>query len=70
MRVLKMELLLLAMVVSIFLSEHEHDIVSGDDARLKQLGYKQELSCSLSAIANFGDFLHHINSNLWWALGP
>ncbi|KAK3189382.1 hypothetical protein Dsin_028943 [Dipteronia sinensis] len=33
--------------------EHEHDIVSGDDTRLKQLGYKQELSRSLSAIANF-----------------
>ncbi|KAK4842329.1 hypothetical protein QYF36_019737 [Acer negundo] len=63
---------LLLLVVSIFLSEHEHehehDIVPGDDARLKQLGYKQELSRSFSAIANFCDFLHHINTNLWWAL--
>ncbi|KAL5761207.1 hypothetical protein ACOSQ2_020045 [Xanthoceras sorbifolium] len=33
--------------------ENENDIVSADDARLKQLGYKQELSRSLSAIANF-----------------
>ncbi|KAI9169316.1 hypothetical protein LWI28_010616 [Acer negundo] len=33
--------------------EQENDIGSGDDARLKQLGYKRELSRSLSAIANF-----------------
>ncbi|XP_022775924.1 amino-acid permease BAT1 isoform X1 [Durio zibethinus] len=33
------------------LRDHEADV--SDDARLKQLGYKQELSRSLSAIANF-----------------
>ncbi|TXG57301.1 hypothetical protein EZV62_018614 [Acer yangbiense] len=30
--------------------EHENDIGSGDDARLKQLGYKRELSRSLSEV--------------------
>ncbi|TXG57302.1 hypothetical protein EZV62_018615 [Acer yangbiense] len=30
--------------------EHENDIGSGDDARLKQLGYKRELSRSLSCV--------------------
>ncbi|XP_024193801.1 amino-acid permease BAT1 isoform X1 [Rosa chinensis] len=38
--------------------EHHHpllqeDAISSDDSRLKQLGYKQELSRNLSAIANF-----------------
>ncbi|EOY00028.1 Bidirectional amino acid transporter 1 [Theobroma cacao] len=36
-----------------YLPLREHDADVSDDARLKQLGYKQELSRSLSAIANF-----------------
>ncbi|KAK6241907.1 Amino acid/polyamine transporter I - like 10 [Theobroma cacao] len=36
-----------------YLPLREHDANVSDDARLKQLGYKQELSRSLSAIANF-----------------
>ncbi|KAL6188031.1 PREDICTED: amino-acid permease BAT1-like [Fragaria vesca subsp. vesca] len=31
----------------------DRDAISSDDSRLKQLGYKQELSRNLSAIANF-----------------
>ncbi|KAK9934677.1 hypothetical protein M0R45_021813 [Rubus argutus] len=31
----------------------KRDVISSDDSRLKQLGYKQELSRNLSAIANF-----------------
>ncbi|CAB4265094.1 unnamed protein product [Prunus armeniaca] len=35
------------------LRDQDGDAISADDTRLKQLGYKQELSRNLSAIANF-----------------
>ncbi|XVF44230.1 hypothetical protein PTKIN_Ptkin02bG0103800 [Pterospermum kingtungense] len=55
------------------LLDHEHEPNVSDDARLKQLGYKQELSRSLSAIANFSvtfsivSVVAGLTTMYWWA---